>query len=444
MERVQSWPRRVVVTFFLSLIFWLSLLSPSGAWAHEDYSATEEGREKIFDALVDTFKENYWNPEYIDWDLWADQYRDAALGAPTRSAFDRVARQMIFSLNDEHSSWVGLVNYVEDPEALPEEAASLGLGILHEYLPGSGVVIRRVYAGTPAEAAGLHRGDLVVSINGGSVTNLSNTLELNRHFSSAIATRLVTLQVRRSIELMTLELTPQPLHFSEVQKRPVGEMIDAATGYVYLPSFNAPHVADDVHEIIADLQTQGAGSLILDLRGNLGGRLSELGLVLGAFIEGPWAQAVSRGEIAWESVYYIEGKRGYNVLATVDEPVAEQTLENPVHFFGPLVVLVDRRNSSAGEVAALVLQEMGRATVIGEPTGGNVEAVRGFDLPDGSLVMVAVANLQGPTGNPFDGGVVPDIEASESLQELARGYDAPVAEALGVLKALPFTPGKFF
>jgi C-terminal processing protease CtpA/Prc len=90
------------------------------------------------------------------------------------------------------------------------------------------------------------------------------------------------------------------------------------------------------------------------------------------------------------------------------------------------------------------LQDLGRAIIVGEPTFGNVEAVQAFDLPDGSLVYVAVANLQGISGTDYTRGIQPDIEVSGSLQDLARGFDAPLAEAIRALKALPFTPGKYF
>jgi carboxyl-terminal processing protease len=124
--------------------------------------------------------------------------------------------------------------------------------------------------------------------------------------------------------------------------------------------------------------------------------------------------------------------------------VARYELENPVQFEGPLAVIVSRKNSSAGEVSALVLQNFKRATIVGEKTHGNVEAIQDFSMPDGSVMMIAVANLEGIDGTDFTQGIMPDIEASESLQELARGFDAPLAEALKAVKALPFTPGKYF
>ena len=154
---------------------------------------------------------------------------------------------------------------------------------------------------------------------------------------------------------------------------------------------------------------------------------------------------MSRGSVVWQSIFEREANFGFNILEDLEgEALSQDRIENPAFFPGPLVVIVNHQNSSAGEIAALALKDLGRATIVGENTSGNVEAVRGFDLPDGSLVMVAVANVEGITGTDFAQGVTPDIYATETLEELSRGYDAPVAEALRVLKALPFTPGKFF
>jgi C-terminal processing protease CtpA/Prc len=59
-------------------------------------------------------------------------------------------------------------------------------------------------------------------------------------------------------------------------------------------------------------------------------------------------------------------------------------------------------------------------------------------------MMIAVANMEGIDGADFTTGITPDVEVSETLQELARGYDAPLAEAVKAVKELPFTPGKYF
>jgi carboxyl-terminal processing protease len=415
------------------------------ASARQDLLASAEGRELVFNALVDVFRHNYWNENHLDWDAWADQYRDAALEATSHAAFDSVARRMVNAIGDGHSNWIGRVSYVESEDLIPRERARVGIGIQHAFLPGVGIVVERVFPNTPAEQAGLKRGDVIIRVNGEDVRSLASSYLVDNTLSSAIVTRELKLGVRRRQAHLNVDLTPEPVRFDEVQAIPQAEMLDATTGYIYLPTFNVANVAHDVHARLDTLQQKGAESLVLDLRGNLGGRLSELGLVLGAFIEGPWAQAVSRGSITWQSSYEVKRGQGFNILAGLDDAVfSEQILDNPVRFNGPLAVLVNEQNSSAGEIAAMVLQSMGRATIIGQATSGNVEAVRGFDLPDGSLVMVAVANVQSIQGDAFDRGVQPDIEAYEDLHELARGFDAPLSEAVRVLKGLPFTPGRYF
>ena len=401
---------------------------------------TEEGRERVFNALVTIFKENYWDPAHVDWDAWAGRHREAVVSAGSRFDFDAGFRRMIGELADDHSSWSGLPE-VPLPRARPGTPPSPRLGLLAEFLPGEGLVVMRVLPSGPADLAGLRRGDVVVSAAG-------RPLQGNDQFRSLLGDlefgQSLELEVRRRRDLMTFLVRPDAVT-SDGMLRPQAEMLTENTGYLFLPSFRGDGVAAETHRLIDELQAEGARSLVLDLRGNLGGRLAEMGLVLGAFIEGPWGRAVSQGEVVWQGRYQHGDDLGVSYLEAPDgTAVRRDELLAPVRFDGPLVVLVDDRNSSAGEVAALALQDLDRATVIGVATEGNVEAVQGFDLPDGSQVFVAVANLEGVAGTPFSIGIAPDVVSREALSELARGFDAPVAEALRVLGGLPFTPNKFF
>ena len=427
---------------------WLVLLSLSFSHALADELwQSELGRERVFNALVETFKDNYWNPGYIDWDVWAQNHHDAAVDATSRAGFESALRRMVGDLNDEHSRFIAAPASPADvsPANLADGANGheLGLGFRHSFLPDTGLVVERVFPDTPAAAAGLRRGDVVLRVNGRDVRETS--LNAENVLRDAIAAGEVQLELRRKIQTLNLRAAPAPIAFERVQDQPQGEMLDATTGYLYLPNFKSATTAEEVHRLLNSLEKQGATSLVLDLRDNPGGRLGELGKVLGAFIEGPWAEAVSHGAVVWRSSYRLERGNGLSILETLDGmPVSSEVLRQPAHFSGPLVVIVSRYNSSAGEIAPLVLQELGRATIIGEQTGGNVEAIQPFDLPGGSLVYVAVANLQGLGGFDFSHGVTPEVAASSDLTELARGFDAPVAEALKTLKNLPFTPGKFF
>ncbi len=429
--------------FWLRLLVCLGLLLGSLGYALEELWETTSGRERIFSALVSLFKDNYWNPGHQDWDAWAADFHDQAIAAETRSAFDSTLRRMVDTLGDDHSRWIGLSAPSGAPES--ERALEPGLGFQHSYLARHGIVVERVYPETPASSSGLQRGDLVVRVNGQDVRDLAGSFEVDRLLREAIRSGDVQFGLRRRSQRLTFELEPRAVDFGRVSELPIGYMLDDSTGYLYIPSFKGEGVAQSVNDLLGELTEEGATSLVLDLRDNLGGRLGELGLVLGAFIEGPWVEAVSQGVVIWRSSYAHEAERGLNTLETAEgAPFASDSVEMPVRFSGPLAVLVSHQNSSAGEVAPLVLQGLGRATILGERTLGNVEAIQGFDLPDGSLVYVAVANLRSVSGQDFSGGVQPDILVASTLQELARGFDAPVAEALKALKSLPFTPGKFF
>jgi carboxyl-terminal processing protease len=417
-------------------------LALHSVFAAPDLWDTPEGRARIFDAVVNVFEDNYWNQGYRDWKAWSSEFREDALAADSRSDFDSAMRRMVSSLSDDHSRWLGQLGQLDFSGVTIE--GERGLGVQHSYLPSTGIVIERVFPDTPASMAGLQRGDVIVRIGAEDVRE-ANSYHISELLSSAVKENEVTLEIRRKSQRLDLRITPAAISFEAVRDLPQARLLDSTTGYIYLPTFLHSGIAQDVHTLIADLESQGATSLVLDLRDNPGGRLDELGLVLGAFIEGDWAKAVRHNEVVWQSSYELHNGQGRGRLETPEgQLIAQYALEAPIQFSGPLAVIVSENNSSAGEISALVLQNLKRATIIGEKTSGNVEAIQDFSMPDGSVMMIAVANMEGIDGTDFTTGIMPDVEVSGTLQELARGYDAPLAEAIKAVKALPFTPGKYF
>ncbi len=431
--------KRFITIIIIFLLF-------NQAFAGQELWNTTAGRKRIFNALVNIFKENYWDQNYRDWDAWGKQFEDDALKAKTRASFDSVLRRMVAELNDEHSRWLGLVNTAdtkihENPHLLNSKP---GLGFSHQLLLKRGLVVERVYPETPAAAAGLHRGDLIVAVNDFDLSSASTNQVINQ-IEAAIKSGDVRLGVVRTGQEKFIDIKPAAVDFDLVADLPQAEMIDKTTAYIYLPSFSANDIAYKFHKLLAELMEQGANALVLDLRDNPGGGLNQLGLILGAFIDGEWAHAMRHKEVVWSPNYYRANGVGINKLVTSEGVVvSSDSISNPIKFNGSVSVIVSRQNSSAGEISALVLQDFGRAKIIGEKTNGNVEAIQIFDLPDGSAVYVAVANLFGVDGTDFTTGIVPDVIVSDDLDELARGYDAPLSEALKQLKSLPFTPRKYF
>lgn len=166
--------------------------------------------------------------------------------------------------------------------------------------------------------------------------------------------------------------------------------IDGTVGVVTLPDLATVGVAGDLRAAVRRLTAEGATSLVLDLRGNPGGRLVEMMAATGVFTRGFLWRTLTRWTL----------------------PIPYPAL-GPVETELPLVVLVNKGVNSAAEGLAGALQSSGRARVFGQTTAGNVEAVLPFCLRDGSQAWIATGVLA-PLGGPtWEGrGVVPDVATS--------------------------------
>ncbi|HZW29007.1 MAG TPA: S41 family peptidase [Trueperaceae bacterium] len=189
--------------------------------------------------------------------------------------------------------------------------------------------------------------------------------------------------------LVTDEAGPIGFGMTEADGRPVG--------YVRVPDLASDGVAEGVRQATVRLERAGAEALVLDLRGNPGGRLVTMMQVAGVFTRGFLWRAV----LSWSL------------------PVPYPAIGEPATDL-PLYVLVDGDVHSAAEGLAGALQDSGRATVVGERTAGNVEAVLPFCLRDGSQAWIATGVLAPLLGATWEGrGVEPDVpvEGARALEE---------------------------
>ena len=166
------------------------------------------------------------------------------------------------------------------------------------------------------------------------------------------------------------------------------ELLDAGVGYLRVPDLATPGTSQNLRRAVRDLSSDGAQSFVLDLRGNPGGRLVEMMQTAGIFTSG----------FLWRTLTRWTLPLPYPALGAVETEL-------------PLAVLIDGDVNSAAEGLAGALQANGRATVVGERSAGNVEAVLPFCLRDGSQAWIATGVLAPIRGATWEGrGVVPDIE----------------------------------
>lgn len=349
--------------------FSLGVMAGGGFSADVEAQSSLTGRAEFvtLEETWDLIHEQWPDPESID---------DAALiyGA---------AQGMVDAMGDEgHSAFL-------DPEAtaaLEESREGRYVGIGVEVDARCGVpVVTSIFTGSPAEAAGLRRGDVIAAVDEESTQGI--TMQELRELILGNEGDTLTLTVDRSSE-------PEPLSIDVVrgtiQVDPVTwRWLPDQTVQLRVTGFE-PGVNGKVRETLATIRDKGAERLILDLRGNPGGLVPEVIGVASQFL--PEGTTIFQEQVRDEPARPITtvGKTG-NWLDLA------------------LVVLIDDASASGAEVLAAALREHGRAQLIGETTFGTGTVLSTFPNDDGSSVVLATAFWLTPDGDHvWQEGVEPD------------------------------------
>jgi carboxyl-terminal processing protease len=274
-------------------------------------------------------------------------------------------------------------------EARPGGYSGVGVVLDLEVRPP---MVVEVIDGSPAQRAGLRRGDLIMEIDGRSTLTMPPEEVIGR--LRGLPGTSVVVRVRRSGAEWTVTLVRELIGLRQTAFRLWG-----AVGYLRLEEF-AAGAGEEVAAVTAELQRRGARGLILDLRGNPGGFLDEAVAVASVFLQqGTVAILVGR-----------EGRR-----SRLDAS------PGGFKFTGPVVVLVDGRTASAAEMVAGALADAGRP-VVGKRTFGKGTVQELRRLPGGAVLQLTVARYLTPSGASVEGrGILPQVEVE--TEEATFGTD---------------------
>jgi carboxyl-terminal processing protease len=240
---------------------------------------------------------------------------------------------------------------------------------------------------TPAERAGAKAGDVILKIDKQSTKNmpLSKAVSLIR---GKPGTKVVLTVRRGDNKIVKLRITRAEIKVPNVTSKFLkGKLVKSKIGYINVHEFSSS-TGDDVASELKKLEGKGAKGVILDLRNNPGGLLSEAVSLARVFIDsGPIVKIKSRsGKIK-------------TILATGG---AETKI--------PLVVLVNHGSASASEIVAGAVQDTGRGILVGEKTFGKGSVQSIVSLSDGSGLVITTAKYLTPKGRSLDRkGIVPDV-----------------------------------
>jgi carboxyl-terminal processing protease len=335
------------------------------------------------------------------------------LGRPNSSADGFVAvhalvRGMVRFVDEGHTYFLDPQQYKDYQSWARGDNTYVGIGISVSTRNSEPRIVE-VYDDTPAKLAGLQAGDILVRINDQTVAGLALD-ELTGLVRGPAGTSVV-LVVRRgdNPRLFTYEVKRAEIRLQFVKQR----MLEDDIGYVSLRGFPEPSVIDAIEQDVAKFQEAGIQGLVLDLRGNSGGRIDVGTRLLSHFLP------------PGSSIYEEINRTGEN---------RTHVTRAGTRYDLPLVVLVDGGTASMGEIFASAVQEHGAATILGTNTSGSVAAAQVFGLPDGTGLQVTVFEILSSEGKPLNKvGVVPDEVIQPDPAAVAQGADPVIARAIEIL-----------
>ena len=250
-----------------------------------------------------------------------------------------------------------------------------GIGAIIHKKKDENVIINEPYAGSPAEKYGLVCGDEIIAIDGVPTKGLETKESSDRMKGKPGTTVVFTVKKVRTGDTLDIPIVRERIHLPDVE---YAGMLDDTTGYILQTGFTE-NVSADVKARFLDLKKQGMKRLVLDLRGNGGGLMSEAVNIVSLFVPKGSLVVSSKGNT----------RESYREYRTESEPVDSQI---------PIIVMIDSGSASASEIIAGALQDMDRATIMGKRSYGKglVQSIR--PTAYNGQIKVTTAKYYTPSG----------------------------------------------
>ena len=346
--------------------------------------------------------------------------------------FDEDAEQM------ETGIYKGMMAGLDDPytvyytseeySSLTEETSGLycGIGVLVSKNVQTGAVTAlRVFPGSPAEEAGMQKGDILYKVQDVSATDEELDILVQEYIRGEEGT-YVDVTVLRGTEEIPLHIERRMVEVATVEH----EMLTDQTGYVEVSQFDTV-TAEQFIAAVSDLEAQGMERLVIDLRDNPGGVVTSC-VEMASYIlpEDRYdgvilSTATKEGE--QERYYCKDGTIRHDIKGTdTEDGIFPKTDDHELKI--PIAVLINGQSASAAEVFAGALQDYGAAVLVGTTSFGKGIVQSVIPLTDGSAVKITTAHYYTPAGHDLHKkGLTPDVEVEQKLDEdLVGQYDIPL------------------
>ncbi len=283
---------------------------------------------------------------------------------------------------DPHSAYMTPEMYKEMKVETKGEFEGLGIQI---GIRDHQVIVIAPIEGTPAHAAGIETGDVIVKVDETPTKDLTLMEAVQRMRGPKGTSVTLTVEREGATETLTFTLIRDTIKIQSVRSR----LLDDHIGYVRISQFQQSTPQDLGRELVK-LQDEDTQGLILDLRNNPGGLLSSAVGVSEQFLQSDTL------------VVSVKGRDGRKDEYRASPPMDPQEY--------PMIVLVNQGSASASEIVAAAMQDWGKAVILGKTTFGKGSVQTILPLSDGSGLRLTTAKYYTPRGESIHSvGVKPDI-----------------------------------
>ena len=365
-----------------------------------------ESNERNQGAVTDSFVQK---AKYIE-----DTVKESYTGEVDETEMEEyMYKGMMASLGDPYSAYYTSEEYEELTTETTGSYEGIGVVMQQDAETGEVKVVRR-YEGAPGAEAGLQPEDVLIQVNGESVSGMELSEVVDKVKSSQDTAHLTIARGGES-EYLEIDVPLEEVNIPVVNH----EMLEDQIGYIALYEFTE-QTESQYQAAFEDLESQGMERLIIDVRNNPGGLLTSVCDIL--------EDILPEGLIV-----YTEDKDGNREEYTCS---GENELEIP------LAVLVNGNSASASEIFAGAIQDYGTGTIVGTTTFGKGIVQSLIPFTDGSAIKTTTAKYYTPSGRCIHGtGIEPDIavELDEGLEQetsIPHEQDNQLQKAIETVKEL--------
>lgn len=354
----------------------------------EAQAESDIGPDKLYQKVWELIRKDYVDQTFNgqDWSIWQNRYKGKLKDLEDAH---KAVETMLVSLGDRYTRFLSKKDFDDEKQAI--NAKLTGIGIQIGLDKSQRLIVIAPIEGTPAAKAGLLPSDEITEINGASTKGIS-VEEAATQIKGPIGTQ-VTLTIARGRDSLKKTITRAEIPIKAIAKGHA-KIIKNNIGYIRLNSFISQEATKEMKEALKQLSK--ASGLIIDLRDNPGGLLTNAIEISDLFLN---------GGIIVSTV----DRDGYIQSVTADDKEVTDK---------PIVILVNENSASASEIFSGALKDNQRAKVVGSKTFGK-GLVQGINkLDDGSGVNVTIAKYLTPAKVDINQlGIKPDVEVKLTIDD---------------------------